>query len=552
MRVIPAASMELEQLLNLWLPALWQSVIGLEKFKAYANRVDGLIIGTGAADFTKGNIVYTLHYKDKTFQLIDVPGIEGDEGKYKDIVREAVAKAHMVFYVNGTNKKPEKATAEKIRSYLRNGTQVCPLINVRGNADAYEFEEDRETLESKDVLYALQQTQGVLEAVLGEKVLLPALPVQGLLSFSALAMHAPSGRTTIHHTRDVDLVIQQRNFLKHFSSPKAAYEFSRISRVARVLHDKHTTFKTHIIESNKVKVKELLEKTLADLEIAKGEHHAFMEKVKPEFQKCRESIEDALQAFERMITAGRKNLWNEFFNELIEEADKIIDENYGDKERISQEIERAFKNRQNEMSARLQQQFEEHVADMQNSLGESLERLIQDVRRFEFLQQISLGQGGARPVYQGTDLDIGLSLKELGSIALSVGSYALLGAGIGSSFPGIGNLIGAIAGAIVGLLMSVVSMFTSREKHIRKAQAKVLEKIEEARDDVLSGLSNEVKGLMQMVREEVKNSVLDQVDLLHEKLSRPLRIIEHQIALMTRIKNQLEKMPYGTIQAIQH
>ncbi|MBT9137324.1 MAG: hypothetical protein DDT34_02414 [Firmicutes bacterium] len=127
---IETRSRALDALLNRQLTALLDTLLIYERKKAQVNRVDGLIIGTGEADFTKGNTLYPLSYHGKRFQLIDVPGIEGDERKYAPMVREAVAKAHLVFYVNGTNKKPEKATAKKIRSYLKFGTQVCPLINA--------------------------------------------------------------------------------------------------------------------------------------------------------------------------------------------------------------------------------------------------------------------------------------------------------------------------------------------------------------------------------------------------------------------------------------
>lgn len=553
-RGLPAlrpASEKLDALLNLQLPALWQSAVRLEKLKAESHRVDGRIIGTGAADFTKGNTVYTLRYKDKIFQLIDVPGIEGDESKYIDMVREAVAKAHLVFYVNGTNKKPEKATAEKIRSYLRRGTQVCPLVNVRGSADTYEFEEDREALESKGVREALQQTIGVLEAVLGEKVLLKGISVQGLLAFSALAMQAPSGKTTIHPSRERDLAIQQRNYLKHFSSPKAMYEFSRIREVAQVLHDKLGTFREDIIESNKIKVIELLAENLGVLEKAKKDHQDFMNKVDPEFEKCRGSIEEALQAFERMITVGRRNLWNEFFNDLTEKADQIVAENFGDNELISERIEKAFKLQQNGMGERLKKQFDQQVKELQENLGEAMERLIQDMRRVEFQQQIAFDHDGAKAVYRASNLDMDLSLKEWGSLAFSVGSYAMTGAGIGSVFPGIGTAIGAAVGAAIGLLVGLLNFFSSKESRIRKAQAKVQGKIEEVRDEVLDNLSDEVDGLMKLVREEVGKTTLKQVESIYERLSRPSCIVEHQIALMKRIREQLEGMPRGTIHTIQ-
>ncbi|EMH46562.1 hypothetical protein HMPREF1437_01125 [Helicobacter pylori HP116Bi] len=42
---------------------------------------DGAIIGDGRSDFTLETRSYTLKHGNKTFTLLDVPGIEGDEKK---------------------------------------------------------------------------------------------------------------------------------------------------------------------------------------------------------------------------------------------------------------------------------------------------------------------------------------------------------------------------------------------------------------------------------------------------------------------------------------
>ncbi len=42
---------------------------------------DGAIIGDGRSDFTLETRSYTLKHNNKTFTLLDVPGIEGDEKK---------------------------------------------------------------------------------------------------------------------------------------------------------------------------------------------------------------------------------------------------------------------------------------------------------------------------------------------------------------------------------------------------------------------------------------------------------------------------------------
>ncbi len=105
-----------------------------------------------------------------------------------------------MVYVNGTNKKPEATTARKIKSYLKYGTQVYPLINVRGYSEAYQFDEDRilNLKQQGRTIIFLCQTVGVLASVLGPDVLLNGNCVQGLLAFSALAYDDNTQSTTIH------------------------------------------------------------------------------------------------------------------------------------------------------------------------------------------------------------------------------------------------------------------------------------------------------------------------------------------------------------------
>ena len=548
---IEVSSPTLDALLNRQLTALLDMLVVYERQKAQVHRVDGLIIGTGEADFTKGNTLYPLNYKGKRFQLIDVPGIEGDESKYAHMVREAIAKAHLVFYVNGTNKKPEKATAQKIRNYLRLGTQVCPLVNVRGNADAYEFEEDRESLKNHgDSTTALQQTEEVLRSVLGSKVMQTGHCVQGLLAFSALAIDAQTGRTTIHSSRSRDLVIQQRNYQKHFTSRKSMYEFSQIQSVAKVLHDKLSTFREDMIESNKTKVYELLVENLETLKNLYISHEAFVAKTKPEFDKCREAIKQAQERFEQLVVTGRKNLWEKLFNSLKEDADEIVEQNFGENKIISNKIERAFKNRQESLKNALQEQYEKYLADLQKDLQQAMRRVLEDVSRVEFEKLLSDSEN-MNINYKTPELGIGLEFGDYGWMALNIGSYAVAGFGIGSAFPVIGNLIGAIAGAVVGALVSFIKhIFTSKGERIRKAQGQVQEKIDEAWSEARKALQEESKTLFSPVRKQVQEVVLARVQQLDESLKRPLKIIEQQMMLMKNTKDQLEKMPYGTIQAI--
>ena len=99
-----------------------RSLYDLTNIEGNLGCIDGKIIGTGQPDYTQASTEYNLVVDDNEFLLIDIPGIEGDEGKYREIIRKSLVKAHVIFYVNGSGKKAEKDTLEKIINYMHDGT----------------------------------------------------------------------------------------------------------------------------------------------------------------------------------------------------------------------------------------------------------------------------------------------------------------------------------------------------------------------------------------------------------------------------------------------
>ncbi len=101
----------------------------LEKFQ------DGAIIGDGRSDFTTKTRSYTLKHGNKTFTLLDVPGIEGDEKKVIQQISNATQKAHAIFYVTKKPTPPQKGeekkegTIEKIQRQLGSQTEVWTIFN---------------------------------------------------------------------------------------------------------------------------------------------------------------------------------------------------------------------------------------------------------------------------------------------------------------------------------------------------------------------------------------------------------------------------------------
>ncbi|GAA7480755.1 hypothetical protein HpBHB17_06940 [Helicobacter pylori] len=96
---------------------------------------DGAIIGDGRSDFTLKTRSYTLKHGNKTFTLLDVPGIEGDEKEVIQQISNATQKAHAIFYVTKKPTPPQKGeekkegTIEKIQKQLDSQTEVWTIFN---------------------------------------------------------------------------------------------------------------------------------------------------------------------------------------------------------------------------------------------------------------------------------------------------------------------------------------------------------------------------------------------------------------------------------------
>ncbi len=96
------------------------ALLELEKFQ------DGAIIGDGRSDFTEKTESYTLKHNNKTFTLLDVPGIEGDEKKLLNKFLTLHKKPMLFFMLPKSpplRKKEKKGKGERLKKSKDNS--VC-------------------------------------------------------------------------------------------------------------------------------------------------------------------------------------------------------------------------------------------------------------------------------------------------------------------------------------------------------------------------------------------------------------------------------------------
>ena len=104
-------------------------------FAQLAPLQDGNIIGNGRSDFTLQSNAYRFTANGQKFQLIDVPGIEGDERQVMSTIEASIKKAHAVFYVTraatppGSGSEGQEGMIDKIKRQLGKLTEVWAIYN---------------------------------------------------------------------------------------------------------------------------------------------------------------------------------------------------------------------------------------------------------------------------------------------------------------------------------------------------------------------------------------------------------------------------------------
>ncbi|EFH5281346.1 TPA: dynamin-like protein LeoB, partial [Escherichia coli] len=278
----------------------------------------------------------------------------------------------------------------------------------------------------------------------------------------------------------------------------------------------------------------------------------FLQKIMPEFEKCRVAFRNATGEFERRIANSRRNRWNTLFNDLSNASDDIVEDNFGDNSAISTRIRREYEKRREIMEQVMLEDTEESVKVLQQQTLQAVNRLLEDIHNVELQHPLSFAHSHSIEFSGEMVPRYDLGVADFSSMVLKVGSYAMSGSAIGSIFPVIGTLVGSVLGALVGIIMTVAGIFTSKASKIRKAQGKVRDRLEEARDKSLDSVADETRLLVAAIEKELESGLLQKVNDMQVALQQPVAIFETQISQITTLKKQLEGMPYGTIQTVQY
>ncbi len=479
---------------------------------------DGLIVGDGRHDFTRDYSEYDLTINGIDFTLIDVPGIEGNENEVKDNILKGLSKAHIIFYVQGENQKPNSATAEKIKRYLSDGAKVYSIYNIKGGVGNYDEESERETLLTDSVIKTNSLIYDTFEAFLGKDTYQGSIALQAYLAMCANATFSSERQ---------DLIKNQKKLLKYFGSSSEVLQFSQFQVLVDLVFKKSKNAQEEIVESNKNKLVSLIKRAYKSFSATTTEQSEIISRKLQEHNNFKNAIaeifDDAKIHLRKQCDLEINGAFNQFKDEVERSIVQEIQNFDGAESILKYNIENGIKHAINSA-----------VASIKNDVKKKQAYFNVSFTPFS-VQGIQAGQ-----ITENMDYNWG----DFGSDVLSVLGYAGTGAGLGSVIPVLGTAIGAVVGAVFGIL---VSIFKDRSEKIREAQNKARVEIEKARKTTIDNFHSKS---LPFINEEFENKEDNVVRSVDESISK-LNTIDSSIkSTQLRIREYAENLrskKYGSL-----
>ena len=462
------------------------------KYEQNKGDADGEIVGTGEPDFTERFGEYDLSIYDKKITLIDMPGILNNKEKYKDQILNALNKAHLVFYVDRDDTKPDEKTVKKIQAYLKDWVKVYTIYNVSG------FKVNKDSLQNKNVRdSACIKEKGYAEAL--GNCYAGNITLHALFALASIA-NFPSYRE--------DLIRKKTNCLKKFDSCEEMFSYSEFSSLVNLLVDQIENYKDEIYLANMQRCTAIRIMTIRclseELEINLQKQREIpieLKKFRNDVCRYYDTAVSNIQSSCYSIIKNNVNLLNVECKKLVEKGEKELDK------RCAELQERCFHLIANEQKQK--------VSDIIKQLSSDIEQRKKKLENFmpQLNMQVSYNSGQARIDFQGAANCVEFNFENVMDILGDIAAGMVIGspAGLwGMVLFGLGGLGKGLYDSFWGdsykkkAKAAIEKAMNQLEKELQKSSKQSVEmivsKIIEQRDKNLTAIDDEIKKVSQAVK----------------------------------------------------
>ncbi|MEY4978995.1 MAG: hypothetical protein RLZZ352_1265 [Pseudomonadota bacterium] len=483
------------------------------------NLGDGEIIGDGRTDFTRKTHRYDLKLNGHPFALLDVPGIEGNEGLVVSQIEKAVKTAHAVFYVTNQAAPPQtgdarrKGTLEKIKEHLGAQSEVWTIFNKKITNPKHALI-DRPLI-SKDETESLKVLNEKMREQLGDHYR-DVFPISALPAFLASTDHfAPNSQNAIRRTK----------MLADFSTEELL-EKTSIRAFLYLLNKLLDGSENKITQANFHKAKDALSQTVMALEELKDKFNKLWEDLRIDGHSAQAQLKGSFNSLKKRLESASESEIDCFASNVRNSIYQYIDTGIS-----NDEFKQAFRNtidsQQKELSDRLPHVITKEIERFQKEAEDILARFEAQARELT----------GIYTRLSNTKVNSKFDLK------INIDS----GIKVGGLLAGIAGAIAAALfppSALILIVPSIVSLVISTYKSVKGFLSSDYKKSQQ-REATDSNLRDATSELRNLLRNNLNTSLLDmekKIDTIENALESPINQTASLIQILVLSINQLTNL----------
>ncbi len=495
---------------------------------------DGSIIGNGRSDFTLQSHSYRFAAGEQQFQLVDVPGIEGDEKQVLSAIESSVKKAHAVFYVTrnatppGSGSDGQEGTIDKIKRQLGKQTEVWAIFNKSAtNPQVLKGQ----TLINQNDAVGLADMDNSLTASLGPETYKGKICVSGMPAFLATATCLVPNNPHLR-SREKFLASMGRDEILQRSGMQAFIQFLR--------SDLCQNFQAKIRDANLKKIRSCLQDGISHLNQARDNFANAAQKLDVQQKAASSQIDELLSGTSLKL---RSECHDELSSKKSAMRTAIYD--YIESDRSNDDFKDYLTSEIDALKTSVGRDLEERFAIVFKSFTDEAKAIIQKNQKnvSDILQYTIDDPFSSLKLSVNTDFKMSNGINVVGLISTLGGATALVWAAFLASNP-VGWTTATVIGA-VGLVFSfykaVRSFFSSdyKKEQQRKSADENLEK-------VFDKLTEMLDGNLESASAKIKEALIStktQMSFPYEQCLHTKEALEEIAAKMAALRDKLVSKP---------
>lgn len=476
---------------------------------------DGSTIGKGTKDFTKE--MKEFRYQD--MNLLDLPGIEGNEPKYIGEIKKGIEKAHVVFFVTSSNKEPEEPTIRKIKGFLKDQTNVYSIINVRSRPNKHTVGQG---LQNSNLKIVEQRTKSKFQDILGKHYK------------GNLVVNAHVAFLATKNVKEERFENQRMKMNGYFKDQVNAVEYSKIESVNTLLADLNKNSSKGIVVSNTYKHIGLLESITTKILSNKKGFDIQLSEIEKEIEVANIKSQQEIKGFKdrafKLISSKMIKMRSEF-KEAVETTITL-----GNSETY-------LKSKLTESSEKIQEEIQMEVEEYTKLLNKQLQRIYDNLeKQIEFSFKYS---NSTNSFYSMKDILINVRyslknlMKDLGGLVLNVLATMTVPPLV------VVTVISQLTNRVYKYFKIDIKL--NKKKSIRKTQEKLNREVNSIEKDYNNSMKKDIEKLEKSIlleQKKIKNYMFNLKKISYGMNEQIQLLMEKKLDVSKGLMEYIEKTKY--------